>query len=247
MATVTTPAGPAPQPEPASAVGRIFGVFFSPRAAFESIARRPTWLAPLIVVTVISFGMNVVLAKRVDWRAYTQTQLEKTGRSDQVPNEQAMNRVVMGQKFSRYVRGVVGDTLAALFSSAIYLGIFNLLFNAELKFKSVLSVICFTMMPTALKELLGIGILYLKDPATINPDNFIASGLGAFLGSNVPNWLMVLGITVDLFVFWGMILAVIGFHSLNPKKIKTGTALGAVVGVYLFFVLLAVGVTAAFS
>jgi len=234
-------------PVEVSAIGRIFGVLFSPQATFEAIARRPTWLAPIIVLTFISFGMNAMLATRVDWRSYIQVQLEKTGRADQIPNEQAMERVVQVQKYSRYVRGVIGDISAALFAAAIYLGIFNLIVGADLKFKSVLSVVSFTMMPTALKELLGIGILFLKDPTTINPDNFIASGLGAFLGNNVPNWLMVLGITIDVFIYWGMILSVIGFHALNPKKIKTGTAIGVVVAVYLVSVLLAVGLTAAFS
>lgn len=234
-------------PREVSAIGRIFGVLSSPQATFEAIARRPTWLAPIIVLTLISFGMNAILATKVDWRSYIQMQLEKTGRADQVPNEQAMERVVQVQKYSRYVRGVIGDISAALFAAAIYLGIFNLFLGADLRFKSVLSVVSFTMMPTALKELLGIGILFFKDPATINPDNFIASGLGAFLGSNVPNWLMVLGITIDVFIYWGMILSVIGFHALNPKKIKTGTAIGVVVGVYLVSVLLAVGLTAAFS
>jgi hypothetical protein len=247
MASATTPAVQAPEPEPVSSIGRIFGALFSPKATFESIARRPTWLAPIIVLTLISFGMNAMLAARVDWKAYIQTQLEKTGRTDQIPNEQALNRVVTVQKYIRYTRGIVGDTCAALFSAAIYLGIFNLLVGANLKFKSVFSVISFTMMPTALKEILGISILFLKDPATINPDNFIASGLGAFLGGNPPNWLLVLGVSVDLFTYWSMILAVIGFCALNPKKIKTGTAIGAVVGVYVFFVLLAVGLTAAFS
>ena len=233
--------------ERVNSIGRIFGVLFSPQATFQSIARKPTWLAPILFLTLISLGMNHLLATRVDWRSYIQTQLEKTGRADQIPNEQAMNRVVQVQKYIRYVRGVVGDLFAALFGAAIYLGIFNLLVGADLKFKSVLAVVSFTMMPTAVKELLGIGILFFKDPSTVNPDNFIASGLGAFLGSNVPNWVMVLGVTVDLFIYWGMILSVIGFHALNPKKIPTKTAIAAVVGVYVVSVLLAVGLTAAFS
>ena len=244
---VTTSAAPAEAPESVNSLGRICGALFSPKATFESIARKPSWLAPILVLTVISFGMNALLAARVDWRGYIQTQLEKTGRADQVPNEQALDRVVMVQRYVRYTRGVVGDVCVALFGAAIYLGIFNLFVGADLRFKSVLSVVSFAMMPTALKEILGIGILFLKEPGTINPDNFIASGLAAFLGSNPPNWLLALGVSVDIFTYWGMILLIIGFHALNPRKIKTGTAAGAVVGVYLFFVLLAVGLTAAFA
>jgi hypothetical protein len=234
-------------PEKVNSFGRIVGVIFSPQATFESVGRQPTWLAPVILTTLISLAMNIVLAQRVDWQSYIQMQLEKTGRSGQITNDQQMATAVKIQKIVRYTRGVVGDIFVVLFGAAIYLGIFNLIIGANLKFKSVLAVVSFVTIPTAIKELLGIGILLLKDPSTINPDNFIASGLNAFIGSNPPNWLLVLGLTVDIFIFWGMYLAVIGFRSLKNKKIKTGTAFGAVFGAYLFGVLLALGVTAAFS
>jgi hypothetical protein len=246
MASATLQQAPE-APEKVNSFGRIIGVIFSPKQTFESIGRQPTWLAPVILTTLISLAMNIVLAQRVDWQSYIQMQLEKTGRSGQITNDQQMATAVKIQKIVRYTRGVIGDVFAVLFGAAIYLGIFNLIIGANLKFKSVLSVVSFVTIPTALKELLGIGILLLKDPSTINPDNFIASGLNAFIGNNPPNWLLVLGLTVDVFIFWGMYLAVIGFSSLKNKKITTGTAFGAVFGVYLFSVLLALGITAAFS
>jgi len=245
MATATLQQAPE-APEKVNSFGRIVGVIFSPKETFESIARQPTWLAPVIFVTIISFAMNVVLASRVDWPAYIQTQMERTGRTDQIPNAQVMNRVVMVQKSIRYVRGVVGDIFSVLFGAAIYLGIFNLIVGADLKFKTVLSIVSFAAVPTAVKELIGIGILFLKDPNTINPDNFIASNLGAFF-NNPPIWLMVLGITIDIFIYWGMYLVVVGFTSLHHKKIRAGTAFGAVLALYLFVVILTVGLTAAFT
>lgn len=246
MASATLQQAPE-APEKVNFFGRLVGVIFSPKETFESIGRQPTWLAPVILTTLISLAMNIVLAQRVDWRAYIQMQLEKTGRSGQITNDQQMETTVKIQKIVRYTRGVIGDIFVVLFGAAIYLGIFNLIVGANLKFKSVLAVVSFVTIPTAIKELIGIGILLLKDPSTINPDNFITSGLNAFIGSNPPNWLLVLGLTVDIFIFWGMYLAVVGFSSLKNKKIKTGTAFGAVFGVYLISVLLALGITAAFS
>jgi hypothetical protein len=108
----------------------------------------------------------------------------------------------------------------------------------------VLAVVSYGLVPTMIKELLGIGILFLKDPSTINPDNFIASGLAAFLSPNAPYWLLALGLTVDIFIFWNLYLLVVGFISLKNRKIKTGTALGAVLGLYVFGVILTVGLTA---
>jgi|HubBroStandDraft_6_1064221.scaffolds.fasta_scaffold477166_2 hypothetical protein len=246
MASATLQQAPE-APEKTNPFARIVGVIFSPKATFTSIGRQPTWLAPVILTTLISLAMNIVLAQRVDWRTYLQVQLEKTGRSGQITNEQQMNLAVKIQKIIRYVRGVIGDVSVVLLGSAIYLGIFNLIVGANVKFKSVLAVTAFVTIPTAIKELIGIAVLLLKDPSTINPDNFVMSGLNAFIGSNPPNWLLALGLTVDIFIFWGMYLAVVGFSSMGNKKIKRGTAFGAVFGIYLFFMLLAVGASAAFS
>ncbi|MGO9603221.1 MAG: YIP1 family protein [Candidatus Binataceae bacterium] len=248
MASATLPS--AETPERGNSLGRIFGVLFDPKGTFQSIVRRPTWLAPILVLTVISLGMNSMLAIRVDWRAYLENQLERTGRLDRIPKEQrqqTLTAAAIAQKYTMYFRGATGDIVLALFASAIYLGLFNLLVGAELKFKTVLSIVSYTMMPTALKEILGIVILFFKVPGTVNPINFIASSVGAFLSNDSPTWLLTLGVTIDVFAYWTMILAVIGLHAANPKKIKIGTAAAVVIGLYLFFVALAVGLTAVFT
>jgi hypothetical protein len=51
----------------------------------------------------------------------------------------------------------------------------------------------------------------------------------------------------DLFAFWNIILMAFGFSAADPKKISFGKALGTVVAVWLLWVLLKVGLAAAFS
>ena len=35
-------------------VGRIFGVFTSPRKTFENISLKPTWLVPLLILVILT-------------------------------------------------------------------------------------------------------------------------------------------------------------------------------------------------
>jgi len=35
--------------------GRIIGVFFSPKNTFEDIVRKPSWMLPIVLLTVLSW------------------------------------------------------------------------------------------------------------------------------------------------------------------------------------------------
>lgn len=245
MATPTVPAQPAPAP--VSSVGRLFGVFFEPKSTFESIAQRPTWVLALLVLTVISFGLDATLARRVDWPGFVQAQLEKTHRLDSMPENQraqALDRGAKGQQISMYVRGVLGDSFLAVIVAAVYLAGFKLLAGVEMRFVTAFSIVVFSMIPMAIKELLAILVVFLKQPGTVDPLNVLASNVGALLPAGSPMWLLTLGISLDIFGFWTMALAIVGFHAANPKKIKLGTAAGIVIGTYLLFLTLGVGIAA---
>ena len=247
MATPTIPVPAQQAPAPVSSVGRVFGVLFEPKTTFTSIAQRPTWVVPLLILTVISLALDVSLARRVDWPGFVQTQLEKTHRLDSIPENQraqTLERGAKGQQISMYVRGVLGDSILAVIVAAVYLAGFNLLAGAEFKFVTTFSIVVFTMIPMGIKELLGILVVFLKQPGTADPINVLASNLGAFLPAGSPTWLMALGISMDVFGFWTMILAIIAFSAANPKKIKIGTSAAIVIGTFLLFLTLGVGIAA---
>ena len=67
MATTATQLPSAPQASDNS-ISRIFGVFFSPKETFESIARRPTWLAPVLLSCVVALSLFIVFGNRVGWQ-----------------------------------------------------------------------------------------------------------------------------------------------------------------------------------
>jgi hypothetical protein len=251
---MATTAAAAPQaPQSIGAFGRIIGAIINPRPTFEDIARKPTWLAPILLMTAIGIALSVVIAQRVDWNQVARQQIEKSHfaaqQIEKLPPEQqqlAFQRQALSGKIGSYTRGGLGTILLALLLGAILLGLFNLA-GAGLNFHTSFSLVSFGILPLTIRDLLGIPIILMKDPSAIDPQNFIASNIGAFLPSDVSLWKMALGSSVDIFVLWSVVLTAVAFSAANPKKINLGKALTITFGLYIAFTLLGVGVAALFS
>src|SRR4029077_5010972 len=94
-------ATPAPDAQPSlSPVARIFGVLFSPGKTFEDIVRKPSWIAPILVSTLLSIIAVVVLNQRMNWREYIVQQIEKSPRAAQLSSDQKQQQAEMGAKFT---------------------------------------------------------------------------------------------------------------------------------------------------
>ena len=88
-----------------------------------------------------------------------------------------------------------------------------------------------------MRELIAIPVTFLKDPASIDPENFLASNPAAIFGNDLPAWQMVPLLFLDVFGIWALILMAVGFSASDPKKVPTGKSLGIVFGVWFAFML----------
>ncbi len=87
MATTT----PIPAPEAQGSIspfGRILGVFFSPGATFADIVRKPGWVLPVVLTTILSIGVSFAINQRINWREFMNQQIEKSPRAAQMSAEQ---------------------------------------------------------------------------------------------------------------------------------------------------------------
>jgi hypothetical protein len=242
MATTTAvpPAAPE-QPQPQmSAISRMMGVFFSPKPTFADIVRRPSWVAPLIFLFVIWFGLNVALVQKADWVEVSKEQIAKNKFAsravDSMPEEQkgTIYQQAAGRaKITRYVRAVIGWPLLLLVASLIYWGLYRLIGGARTNFATAFSIAAFAHLPMGLKELLAIPVTLLKDPAAIDPENFLASNPAAFLGSDAPLWQTAMLTPIDVFGIWAVILIAVGFSAADPKKLPLGKSLAIAFGFFL--------------
>jgi Yip1 domain len=250
-----------PSPVPSSATsgsdssfGRVFGVLFSPKPTFESIVRRPTWILPLILIVVVSVGVIFTFSQRVGWRNFMIRQDQQNSRTqkqmESMTEEQRENLINTQTKVApifAYVAVVILPFISAVVVGAVLMLAFNLIHGTKIGFAPSLGIVSYAWVPGIIGALLGILILFLKDPSTVDLEHLVASNGGALLADDSPKWMVTLLTAFDLFAFWNMILMAIGFSAADPKKISFGKALGTVVGVWLIYVIVKVGLAAAFS
>ncbi len=246
----TTTAAVPETPQHIGAFGRIIGAIINPRPTFEDIARKPSWLLPLLLLIILSLSITYIFGKRVGWRAFMEKQLAQNSRVQQLTpeqREQTLETQVKVAPIIGYVFGVIGFPIIVLVIAAIFMGIFNATSSAALDFKTSLGVITHSYMPFVIASILGVLILCLKPPDQIDLQNLVASNAGTFLSSDAPKWLLSLCTSLDIFTFWVLGLMAFAYSAVRPKKIKFGSALTWIVGIWVVFVLVKVGVAAIFS
>jgi hypothetical protein len=252
---MASPVTPLPEGAPSvSSVGRIFGAIFSPKPTFESIVQRPTWILPLVLISILSIVTIFIFGQRVGWRSFMIRQDQQNSRlqkqMDQMTPEQRdkmLDRQTKIAPIAGYGGAVLGILIVAVIIAAVLMVAFNMMTGGGIGFKTSLGIVVHSWVPGIIGGLLGILILFLKDPSTIDIQHLVATNAGAFLSDDAPKWQEALLSSFDLFTFWSMILMGIGYSAANPKKISFGKALGTIVVIWAIYVVCKVGIAAAFS
>ena len=248
MSTVATPA-PEAQP-PINHFGRIIGAIVSPKKTFAEIVQRPSWIAPVLVLTVLSAAVCFGINQRIDWREYIGHQMEQSPSTAQLTPEQKQQRVEGGAKFApiiTYVFGIPALLVITLIVAAVMLGAYNLLGGASLNFRTSMGIVSHAFSPGVISSVLFLLVLYLKPFGTVDLDNPVATNVGALLGEDAPKWLHKLGASLDVFSFWSLFLIAIGFAAASPKKLTFGKSFGIAVAVWAVYVVAKVGWASIFS
>jgi Yip1 domain len=237
------PGTPAPRD---SALGRIPGALFSPVKTFASIARRPTWLPPLILWTICSLAVTFVVLPKIDYERIIRDAMEKRG---QTVSEDRMQSIVEGQaKIGNIVGmawGALAPTFISLLLAAIYLGAFKA-FGWDMKFRQALGVTTHAFVPAVVGTLLVIPVISQREQ--VDPRgmaDLVRSNLGFLVSRTDSPALYSLLSSIDVFSFWVMALLTVGFS--EATGVSRGKAAGVVVSLWALYVLGKTGWAAAFS
>ena len=246
MATTPTPM-PEGQAQPQAAIspfGRVIGVFFSPKATFEDIVRKPSWLLPMLLTTILSIGVSVSINQRINWREFMSQQIEKSPRAAQLSAEQKQQQIEAGAKFSppfTYAIGACAPILLVLVLGLIMWGVYSLLGGISTNFSTAFGITAHAFLTGLVSSPLLILTLFLKPFGTADLENPLASNLAALLPDDAAKWLVALCKSFDLFTFWTLILLAIGFAAVNPKKLKGAKSFTIAFSVWAIFLVLRVG------
>ena len=238
MATTSMPAPEAAAP--VSPIGRIIGVFTSPKQTFTSIAEKPSWVAPMLLMMILAVVVGGLLNSKMNWAQYIRHKAEENPRFGQL-SEEKKDEAVAGQvKFwagFSYAVGAVAIPISILIFAGIYLVAFNLMSGAGVRYGQSFAITTHAFLPAAITSVLAMIILPLKTYGDVDPENIVATSLKAYLPETAPKPLLALGGSLELFWIWCLVLVAIGFAAANPRKVKPGAAFGIVFGLWAIWVL----------
>ncbi len=231
------------QPE-TGAIARVPGALFSPTKTFESIARRPTWLVPLLLWTIFSVAITAVILPRVDYEKVIRASMEKRGQT--VPEERLQSIVETQKKIAPMIYGgiaVVTPAIISLLVALVFWGAFKA-FGWDATFKQAFGVTTHAFLPGIFASLLLLPLLLRQE--TVDPQNLgdlLRSNLG-FLVDSSSKMLHSLLQSIDFFSFWSLALLVIGFAA--AAKISRKSAAGVIVTIWFLFVVGKAGLSSLF-
>jgi hypothetical protein len=230
---------------------RFIGVFVSPGETFEDIARRPGFIAPLIVAIVSGLAILETMIFKIGMERIVRQSLEQSGQAARMSAEQLERTVHTGATVATvigHVGVVVIGPAMLLIMAALGLGILVLIYGAPAKFKAVFSATCYANLVSVLGVVMGVALILFGDPEHFNAQNPIPSNVGFFLNPlETSKPLYSLASSADILWIWTMILMAMGWSRVSGGKAKTVPVFLAFAGVWLIWVFGKMGFVAIFS
>jgi hypothetical protein len=223
-----------------SGLGRLFGAFFEPSKVFTELARKPSWVWPVVVLMVVALAAQLVIAPRFDMEATVREQMAQSGR--QMTEQQLEQAVAFGgtiAKVAMYASPVFVPILLLVLTGLYALGL--RLAGGEAEFGRLFSGVAHAITPPMLvASVLTIVVAVQRDSLVQSElENLVRSNLGAWLGPDTHKALVAAASVLDVFNLWQAILVVLALQIIG--KIKQSQAIGVVATVWVVWIVIKAG------
>jgi uncharacterized membrane protein len=237
-----------------SQMQRLTNTFTAPSKTFEDIKRgNKSWWMPFLVYVVLGFVFYGVVNAKVGMRQVSENQIKISPKAEdqmaQLTPEQREQRMKISTSITQglFLATPVVVLIMGAVISLVLLGTINFGFGGRAKFGSIFAVWMYAMLPSCIKTLLGIVVLYAGTaPESFNIKNFAPTNLGAFMNPADTNpALYSLASSIDLITIWTLVLVGIGTALVAGVKRSSGYI--ASFAWWAVVVLVGAGLAAAFS
>ena len=235
------PVPPEPKPNP---FARMVGVLVSPGRTFASIARRPDWVVPLVVLLIITIAASLVFVQRVDFGSMIRQQIEQ--RKDMSP-DQADRAVRMGTAVAKtfaYFSPVITAIIFVIIAAVLLLA--SRLFGGEGNFRQAFSTTLYAWIPNIIKTIVLTVVIFAKghvDPLKV--ETAVRSNLGFLSDPTTHPMAFAVLSSADLFTLWTLVLFIIGLAAFSRlSTVKAATIVICLWLVTVFFKLIPAAIRA---
>ena len=227
-----------PQQEKVNSFQRIIGVLFSPSETFASIARRPDFAVPLIIVAIVSCVTGWTIASRVDFVSMMREAMEANPQSAKMAPEQMDRMVRMTAGFSKAV--AYASPLVSIVALIIVAGIIFLafrMFGGVGNFKQAFSVTVYAWYPALIKSVIAVIVLInRKSISMFDLQSPVRSNLAFLVDPKTHPVAFTLLTSLDLFSIWSCILFIIGFAAFT--RLSKARSAAIVISLWVVAILL---------
>jgi Yip1 domain len=232
-----------------SQLQRVTNTFTAPSKTFEDIKRgNKSWWMPFLIFVVVGYIFFAAVATKIGLQQVVDNQIHLNPAQEEKLAQAPPEQRALSAKISLYVTEGVFIANPALVLAGVALlslglwGTINFLFGGKAKYGSIFAVWMFASLPSLIKTLLGIVVIYAGTaPESFNIKNFAPTNLGAFLNPIDTNKaLYSLASSVDVITIWTLIL--LGMGTAIVAGVKRTSGYIAVFGWWALFVIIGAGI-----
>lgn len=218
--------------------GKLVNIFASPMKTFESLDKKPSWVAPLVIFILIA-----VIFTQLSLPVIMEGQREKILSNPSYTDEQ---RAAMEQYFvvgtSTRVRTLITQAIATPIVYLIFAGIFYLVgsvfLGGDTSYKKVLAVVSWSWLILAISTIVTILIAMSKKNMDVSLSLALLLSADA-IGTKLHTFLS----KFDFFVIWFLAVFALGFGYIY--KFSTSKAFAAVGALWAVWIAVSVALSGA--
>ena len=219
----------------------VLKTFWSPGAAFKEIAdaRIPAW-APIIVLTVIGLISTAVITLNIDPGELALRALEQSPQGQNLSAEQK-DRIVQNAsqgpfRYIGFAFAFVGPIVLTLVLSGLYFGIFMIL-GSSASFRTFFSLTAFAQLPLLIRNIAAALMVLLIPSSALSPQELGGIAVSTYLDpTKVSRTVFTAAQSFDLITFWVLILSIIAYGNVAPRRMSIITRSGAVLSLWVMWV-----------
>ncbi|MEO6172694.1 MAG: YIP1 family protein [Arenimonas sp.] len=196
-------------------MSHLLNIFLEPGKVFNELKEKPTWLVPVLLLTVLTMVMTFMYFMKVDSAWFVDHSIAASGKEMSAAEIAQYKKIMPGAKMMGYIgTGTIPFTMAIVISiSALYYFMAGKITGTTIGFKHALSLVSWSSMPMVLGSIVAIVGVITMSPQTsfesINLLNFDPLVMQIPLDSPWSK----LAKSFNLLSFWCVFLTALGWKT----------------------------------
>lgn len=198
-------------------ISRFIGIITAPRATYERIVARPTWLGMyLLTATIVAFGAALPMTTDAGKQAAVDQQVASMESLGLEVSDAQYEQMHQGTGILPYMTGasvLVMSLVMALLFAGILFAVFNAALGGDARYKQLLAVVVHANVITALGQLFTGPINYFRGSVSS------ATSLGSLLPMlDETSFAGKLAGMIDIFIIWWLVVLAMGVAVLYRRR-----------------------------